>query len=161
MKRCNRCGEQRHLGEFSTNPKKYDGLSTFCKPCNRIRMRELRSKDPAIGRRARSKYDTIAGRASALLAASRARRGGNLTREWVEERLATGLCEVTGLGFDLSPQRERRGQNPLAPSLDRIDPSGGYTTDNVRVVIFAFNAFKGRMSQDEAVSLIKRMAENL
>ena len=160
-KRCPRCGIERHVGEFSPNPGKADGLSTFCRPCNRVRMREYRARTPDVGRRARRKYDTIEGRASALLASSRGRRNCGLTREWLEARLRAGRCEATGIPFDLSRQPEGRGHNPLAPSLDRIDPTGEYTPENVRVVVFAFNAFKGRMSHAEAVSLMKRMAENL
>lgn len=80
--------------------------------------------------------------------------------DWLASKIAAGVCDVTGLAFDMS-RREGGWQNPLAPSIDRIDPQKGYSQGNVQVVVFAFNTFKGCMPHGEAVLLLKRMAENL
>jgi len=57
--------------------------------------------------------------------------------QWVpnlEERFARGVCEMTGL-----PLNTDGGRTWDSPSIDRIDPSEGYTITNVRVVLFALN----------------------
>lgn len=51
----------------------------------------------------------------------------------------TGLCQATGLLFDLQTTGSHSRRNPFAPSLDRINPSLGYLRGNVRVVLWAFN----------------------
>jgi len=61
----------------------------------------------------------------------------DLTPEWVEERLSRGVCEVSGLPFELGSFGRK---HPYAPSLDRIDSTKGYTPDNCRVVLWAVNA---------------------
>ena len=43
------------------------------------------------------------------------------------------------------------------PSIDRIDPKGGYTTDNCRFVLQGINAFKGQETDEN----MYRIAEAL
>ena len=56
-----------------------------------------------------------------------------------------GRCALTGLPFDLRIIGTGKTRRPFAPSLDRIDSTGGYTRDNVRLVCqavnFALNAY--------------------
>lgn len=59
-----------------------------------------------------------------------------LPLEWVEERLEKGHCEVTGIPFDFSFQRL------WSPSLDKIDPTKGYTPDNTQMTVFIYNSAK-------------------
>ena len=62
----------------------------------------------------------------------------DLTKEWVLDRLTAGVCEVSGLPFELS-KSDRCHRNPYGPSIDKIDSLGGYTQDNCRVVLNAIN----------------------
>lgn len=55
----------------------------------------------------------------------------------LRERFAAGVCELTGLPFELKAARVRRWNSP---SIDRIDATKGYTHDNVRFVLWAMNA---------------------
>jgi hypothetical protein len=66
-----------------------------------------------------------------------------ITKEWIEERLIGGVCEATGLPLDIGLIK-----GPYAPSLDRIEPSAGYTPDNCRMTITAFNLGKNRWPDD-------------
>jgi hypothetical protein len=56
-----------------------------------------------------------------------------------------GRCALSGLPFDLRSVGRGKARRPFAPSLDRIDSTGGYTSDNVRLVCqavnFALNAY--------------------
>ena len=45
-------------------------------------------------------------------------------------------CSLTGIEF-FAKHAAASALNPYAPSIDRIDAKGGYTQDNVRIVVFA------------------------
>jgi hypothetical protein len=79
-----------------------------------------------------------------LLASAKARAKENslafdLTNEWAAKRW-TGHCEITNIKFGING---KRGPFPYSPSIDRVDPSKGYTQDNARFVLWGCNALKG------------------
>lgn len=63
----------------------------------------------------------------------------------IQARIDRGVCEVTGLPFDMATPR-----GPFSPSLDQIRPGEGYTTNNVQVVCLIFNFNKHNFG-DEAM----------
>ena len=69
----------------------------------------------------------------------------NLTKSWAEKRY-TGKCELTGIPFI---SKEAKSFHARSASIDRIDPSKGYTQENCRFILMAVNAFKGRMTDKE------------
>jgi len=77
-----------------------------------------------------------------------------LDREFVESRLANGVCEVTGLLLERVPP-EGCHIHPYAPSLDKIDPALGYTKENTRMVCFAYNRAKSDWNDE----VFRRVAE--
>lgn len=94
--------------------------------------------------KAEERYEATArGMAAKLVARSKRRAQANgwefcLSVSRIRDAILRGQCEVTGIPFDWS--RERASYfRPFLPSLDRIDPRGGYTDGNVRVVVTAFN----------------------
>lgn len=40
---CHRCGVRHPRSAFSTNPGRYDGLASYCRPCERDRARGYRA----------------------------------------------------------------------------------------------------------------------
>lgn len=65
----------------------------------------------------------------------------DLTAEWaIAVAKAQGWrCAMTGIPFfHACPVKSH--MRPFAPSFDRIVPGGGYTQDNVRIVVFALNS---------------------
>jgi hypothetical protein len=130
---------------------------------NRERLREYQrtwreahsEEEKTRGREKGLKYRTTpVGRGDRLFhgAKKRSNESGlefSLDREWVVAKVKSGFCEVTGLPFDLS-----NGRNLFAPSLDRTDSNLGYTPENVKVVVWCYNAAKATGTHEE----VKRLA---
>jgi hypothetical protein len=59
QKRCPKCGETKHLTEFSKNRRHPDGLQTYCRVCNRAHVTAWQKANPektaAISRRTKRK----------------------------------------------------------------------------------------------------------
>jgi hypothetical protein len=103
------------------------------------------------------------GRAGRLVSTAKCRakkkgREFSLTTEWALKRLQAGTCEVSGLPFDLgSPTGlgKSAGPMPMAPSIDRIDQSKGYTTENSRMILNCLNAFKNVMTDAQMFDIMR------
>lgn len=99
-------------------------------------------------------YVTVPGRAGALLSSTKKRKktllGFDLDKAWIQERIAKGHCEVSGLPFVLT-----LGHPPhaYAPSIDRIDSLKGYSKGNCRVVLWCLNAAFGHWGFEEAAKV--------
>lgn len=141
---------------------------------DRIReyWRDYRAKNPDACKgwhdryRDRS-YESPERRAKRLLAAARSRAklygvAFDLTLEWIVAKLEAGICEATGLPFDISvlpPRAERQSRTPaFSPSFDRIERGGGYTQDNVRVVVFIYNVARSDFDDNDLLTLAKALA---
>lgn|ERR1700749_391547 len=155
VKSCSKCGQPGELAH----------QRTICIGCNLKRKRAVAARaqstetGAAYNRMTTAAYrQTPAGRAGLLVffAAKRARATGrdfDLTREEIAARIAAGRCEATGLPLDLKPGPDKHHANPWAPSLDRKDSAGGYTTENVQVVCAAYNYAKSEWSAEVLLKL--------
>ncbi len=76
-----------------------------------------------------------------------------ITEEWVHERVDAGLCQFTGLPFELLPH------SPFMPSIDRIDNSQGYDPDNCRVVLWFINRARGALDIKEFETVFRLCSE--
>jgi len=93
-------------------------------------------------------------------ARQRAKRGGyefSITREWVEERLMEGTCEVTGIPFDMTVGSGSGNGNPFSPSIDKIDSSKGYTPENTQMVIWLYNTAKHVSTHEHVMRMAKAL----
>lgn len=150
---CTKCGETKPLAAFSSHPTGRYGLTSRCRPCIRD-YDALPTRLAAKRVRDRARRKTAVGRADALLrdGKRRAAKKGipfSLNCADIAATIAAGVCQATGLPFDLTT----KGRNPSTPSLDRIDPTKGYTPDNVQVVIWQFNAAKQEFSLPDLLVL--------
>lgn len=75
-----------------------------------------------------------------------------LNRVAIENWLIYGHCAVTGVKFEW---RYFGHNNPLAPSLDRIDPRIGYTDSNCRLVSWIFNRAKGKDTDEDVFEMVR------
>lgn len=122
-----------------------------------------RAKNRHKTRAAYTKYKTCAiGRAKSILSGIRARSvkkglAFDLDDEWLAKKIEHGICEVTGIQFDMSVGK----RVPFGPSVDRIDSDLGYTKDNCQVVAFIYNAAKVDFSHEQVVTFAVAIVDKL
>lgn len=111
----------------------------------------------------RQKYAASSkGRATKLWHNAKRRSGDKnsevtITIEWIVEKLNRGVCEYTGLPFDLNPD-PNFNSNPYAPSLDRIDPKiKDYSPENTRVVLTCVNKALNEYGGEAVLPILKAM----
>lgn len=80
----------------------------------------------------------------------------DITLEELEIRLKSMICEKTGLPLEFVYDGENK-THPWNPSIDRIDPKGVYTSDNIQIVCWVYNIAKNAWTDD----VVLRMAEAL
>lgn len=82
----------------------------------------------------------------------------DFTSKWIEKKIIAGVCEATGIPFDLETKRtEIHASNPWVPSLDRIDSSRPYLKENVQVVVYMYNVCKGEFAHEDVVRFAKML----
>ncbi len=154
-KTCTSCGSTKLRSDF-------DGGKAQCRVCYAAVRRKRRADNYQEYReRERAAYDPLKratkhrnlkrdNRARLLVqqGRGRAKRAGvlfDLDRHEgrLAERLKTG-CAMTGLPFDTLANRIVWN----SPSLDRIQPGGDYTFENVRVILFCMNTALGNWGEE-------------
>lgn len=131
---CSTCGEDKPKTDFGVAKGMKDGLQCQCKECRKT---------------SRKAYNTsLKGHVQNMVAAARTRakskgREFNITTELVAEMWdkQQGKCAVTGVNMVLENNTDycQQSRHPKCPSIDRVDSSGGYTKDNVRLVTVIAN----------------------
>ncbi len=81
----------------------------------------------------------------------------DLNDEWIDTRIKAGICEVTGIKFDLTPSQRKGIKRPLFPSIDRIDSNGGYIPSNCRLVVCIYNMAKHVWTHDDVLILARAL----
>jgi hypothetical protein len=97
-------------------------------------------------------YNTLDGRFKSLLSGAqrRAKKKNiiyNLDIDWLMDKYKkqNGKCLLTNIKLEIIPGE---GINPFSPSLDRRDPSKGYTKENTRLVCSAINIALSDFGED-------------
>ena len=71
-----------------------------------------------------------------------------------------GCCAISGLSFAPTRLPNAFVKHPFAPSLDRIDCTGGYTPGNVRLVCIAVNFGLGQWGEEVFRSIAEATVRN-
>lgn len=126
MKKCKRCELTKPYDMFTKSPSNKDGFVTVCKPCKAEQNREY-------GR-------TPKGRLSFIFASQRgsSKERGHPEPTYSRKELYEWAYQN---GYeDLHTSWADSGfQKDLAPSVDRLDDSRGYSMDNIRLVTWKEN----------------------
>ena len=138
FKTCKGCGESLHLSCFSKHAKNKDGLQGHCKVCNKFSSKKWNANNKDLLALKRIK--------------DRARDNGLLFDLEVQDVTPPPICP--GFGFAL--ERSTNGKpTKFSPSVDRIDPTKGYTKDNVQVISNLANAMKQNATKEELIVFAK------
>jgi hypothetical protein len=166
MKTCSNCKNELPLSEFSPNVNGKHKVASRCRKCKNELTRSWynqnldreRERNRVLGRKIAL---TPNGRAGRLFAGIRNRDPNtDLTVDWIADKIEKGFCEVTGLPFDLERDGERTAR-AFCPSIDRIDCSKGYTTDNVQVVCWIYNRSKGVDSHETVLRFAEAICKKI
>jgi len=165
-KECKECRKTKNTTEFSAG-------KAVCKVCRATKAREQRERTcPECGViHSGSKQDLcpehyiIYRKAVNLIGAAkhRAKKKGidfDLTTEWAQS-LLTKKCPKTGIDFDLEVKgKDYKLRSPYSPSIDKIDPSKGYTVDNCQIVSWWYNVSKQQFTDQEVLEFCKLVIKN-
>lgn len=148
---CKGCGSVKLLTAFRKHNR--GGRRWTCRSCENKWVRTTKPWNSDAKRTyQRHVYQTRRGMRLVCDAKLRAKKKNlPFSIDWrdIQTRIERGLCEVTGLPFDLNARKTWN-----APSLDQIVPGGGYTPENVRVVLYAVNV----MASNWGLEMILKMA---
>jgi hypothetical protein len=142
---CNTCGRNKDEVSFGS------GKAGECNPCAKFRW----NADNTVKVRAQRLHGN---------AQKRAKANGwpppDFGSPWIEEKILAGVCEVTGLAFDLTSQTSDtvHAKNPWVPSIDRIDSSKPYSKDNVQLVVYMYNVCKAEFAHKDVVKFRRAVA---
>jgi len=93
----------------------------------------------AISKFSKSSNKNLKSKAKQLIKGAKQRGLATFSLEWLEKKLESGVCELSGLPFNLI-NSSQYSKNPYAPSLDRIDANDTeYSINNTRVVLSCIN----------------------
>ena len=135
-KTCKKCGIEKDLNEYHKSKNNKYGRNDVCKSCRREAAAE--------------KYKADWFHQTAILKKAQCKKLGvdfDLDSNYLES-IWTDTCPV----FNKKFVRHEKGHD-LCPTLDRVDPSKGYTKGNVRYI----SARANRIKYDASVEELKKV----
>ena len=161
-KLCSDCEQWLHLDNFHKNRAQRDGFSNGCKSCMSERKKQqYRSKPQTAIEYGKTYRSSLIGASNSLLYSARVRAKKrniecSLSREWIKSKLQAGICERSGIPFNMNANE---GKKPFAPSLDKVDNNEGYNFANTAVVCDAYNRGKGPYPDIDFIAMCCAVAE--
>lgn len=157
--KCFKCGQwltsdNFQLKDRSSNGYEYrDYLDKRCKKCKQKEMKKVRASYNIDNARHYLFMHRIHGCKSRAKAKN---LDFDLTLEYLEElwNKQNGFCAISGIPMTLNVDK---GRNPYNVSVDQINPSGGYTKDNIQLVCMCVNQLKS----DFDMSVILNICKNI
>lgn len=170
-KTCSRCRKVLPISEFPYKRDKsrpVDKRRSHCRTCKNKESSEWNKRTTKKrGEARKAKYvSNAAFRANSLVKSCKSRAKiknvpFSLDPNTIVSAVESGACQVTGIEFVLEDTgNSGLGYSPWAPSIDRIVPSKGYTPENTRVVVLAFNIAKQSLSDKELLALANAIIDN-
>lgn len=137
---------------------------TGCRPCMREASRRWTENHPG---HQHPYYRTVRGKANGLMGGVRQRvkKFGlecTISADWIVEQVEKqgGRCAYTGWRFDNAAVGRGYARNFFGMSIDKVDPRGGYTPENTRIVCWGVNRAKGDIPMERFVAMCTAIAES-
>lgn len=149
---CNGCNLELPLSDFSPKRRMAETVTYIytndkCKECSRLKSKA----------RYRSNFQT---RLSYLLSTIKSRHSNSgISVTLTIEDLMSQYEKQSGLCY-YSDQPLSLDTGNYAVSVDRVDPFGPYSSDNIVLVCWLVNHMKRQQTHDEFITLCKRIAAN-
>lgn len=96
---------------------------------------------------------------SARTKASSRRLHFDLKYNDVKRLVARGVCQVTGIPFDMRAKVAKGPDFPFRASLDRIDNTVGYVPSNIQVVVKIYNSAKYVWNTEDVLAMAIALME--
>ncbi len=146
---CKKCSAKRHKEYTQTNKGKESKRKAQRKYSKSMKGKEIRAK----WRRGKS------GAIRRLLKSARERAKKKSLNCDLDYNIILKIldssgwrCALSNIPFDLTIKKPR---DIYKISIDKINPSKGYTKDNTRFILFGLNAFKGSNNDKELLDIVK------
>ena len=150
---CRTCSKRKPLSSFysrTISEKTY--YRCDCKQCEIAIKTAYRREHKELSRKQQRDWrKNSRGAHLRAMAVTRARKKGipcSITAEWVQEKIDRGVCELTGIPFNMIASRSWD-----SPSLDQIMPAAGYTPENTRVVLFSVNVMMNNWGEQKIIEM--------
>jgi len=186
MKLCACCKMLKPEDEFTKEKRRKDGLAPYCKECNRVKRLADRDRHNAY-RVAKWKADPEYREHYLAYHRERYVREKDKLRAYQGRHYSIPLNKLkylitnvksraakNGLDFDLDHTKmfipthckylgmeltytHKQGRKPSTISIDRIDPTKGYTMDNVQIISDKANRMKQNASMSELITFAKNI----
>ena len=135
VKKCTKCGETKILSCFGNTKSHKDGLSYYCRDCNKELCKT----------RSRSKRGILSQSYSGQIRSSKT-RGHNPPEYSKEDFLEWGLSQ--DIFHELHSQWVASDFDGCkTPSIDRLDDYRGYSFDNIQILTWDENRAKGHLDK--------------
>lgn len=170
---CSDCGVTKPYLEFyrEAKNKRNGGYRYTCKACDSARRKvydanlspEKRKKRYQNHRRHQQR--STLNKAVMMLNGIKERckkngRVNEISRDYLHAFIQLGVCAATGFKFRYGETKGGRGGiRPFTPSVDCIDPDGGYTYDNVQIVCSMYNVGKSHHDEIDFIAMCMAVAE--
>lgn len=168
MKICSACKVGKPPDQFYNWARAKDGKTSACKRCLDIRKAaylkrpEKRTRILQWRNASRATNNVTSPKITlrAALYSARRRRPGNVAD--IDQILALwdaqgGRCAITGIKMTWGKRRVLA----TSVSIDRIDQTGGYDIDNIRLVCYQVNSFRNKWSDDEMFEMALAIVTNM
>lgn len=144
-KTCVKCKSEKPLNEYGRDRSRPDGISERCKKC--------RNKYNKNAEEAKIWFNTHIENHMLAMAKQRSRKHGVPCDLTLADIKIPESCPLLGITLF----RGSRMSNNNAASLDRIDPTKGYTKDNVWIISKRANLIKNNASLDELLAIAQNL----
>lgn len=130
-------------------------INNTCKKCEQISVEIYRTTDIGIAAEIARRHKYVCKKENLPY---------DLDKEWILSKLDSikWKCELTKLPFNLKRNilDKRQGFQWDSISVDRLNPKGGYTKDNVRFVINQVNVFRQDHPDEQMYMVAKALLDN-